>query len=262
MRIKEEFDKVKQLLDQGCNKCEVSRQTNIPRGTINSWIKDGFCPKAYDSAGLKMGRYSDVNINEYFSTVELQRAYSHALAVYLSDGYIVRMPHKKDVYKITFYNDIKYPKNTKEWADNLQLILSKNRVSTSRPRGTNVNIVTAYSKSLPVLFPQFGSGEKYTRKLELSTWQKDIIKNHPSDFIRGCIQSDGCIYQQKIKGVYYKKYNFVNKSSDIIDFFLFALNAVGIKKEKYLHPTKQLYVIQNFSPTDSIILESIIGKKE
>lgn len=262
MRTYQEYIKVKELAEKGLNKCQISRETKIPRATIKTWLLRGFCNKAYDKNGLKIGRYEELNPAKILESEEAQKAYSHILAVYLSDGHIIKMPHKEKLYKISLYNDIKYPLNTKEWADNLQKILTKNRVLVYQRNGYNMKIVISYNQNLLLLFPQHGPGEKYTRKLELADWQKKIIQKYPEQFIRGCIQSDGCIYWQVIGNHSYKRYNYVNKSSDIMDFFLFACECVGIKKEKYLSPKRQVFVAQNFSKNDIDILEKIIPQKE
>lgn len=262
MRTYQEYIKVKELKDKGLSKSQISREMNIPRGTISEWILYGFCPRAFSENGLKTNRYEEINIENYFITEELQKAYSHILAVYLSDGYIDKMPHKKDVYRIRFFNDRKYPINTEEWRSNLNALLPKNKCTTRQQEKANCDFVVCYSKYLPILFPQHGPGMKHTRKLELTDWQKKIIQKYPEQFIRGCFQSDGCIYQHNSGKYSYKKYNYVNKSSDIMDFFLFACECVGIKKEKYLSPKRQVFVAQNFSKEDIDILEKIISIKE
>jgi hypothetical protein len=89
----------------------------------------------------------------------------------------------------------------------------------------------------------------------------DIIKQYPKQFIRSCFQSDGCIYIQKSRNYFYKRYAFTNKSEDIIDLFLYCLKLVGIEKQKYLHPDDK-YVIQNFNKDNVSILESIIYEKK
>jgi hypothetical protein len=240
------------------NVSEVSRLLNIPRSTLKSWLVP--MPKKGRLGGIKIIE-DDINPSEYLSTEKMQKSYSFILAVYLCDGYI-------STYKtfrapsIRFFNDSKYPKNTQEWADNLKILLPNNSINIYRKKLSNCNIVLTNSKKLLNLFPQHGSGMKHERKLILKDWQKDIITKYPEEFVRGCIQSDGCIYQHKQGKYQYKKYAFTNKSEDIIDFFLYALNQIGIVKEKYLRSVGNVFVIQNFKKPHLEILEKIISFKE
>jgi hypothetical protein len=41
-------------------------------------------------------------------------------------------------------------------------------------------------------FPQHGPGRKHDRKIELASWQREIVDRHPRVFLRGLLHSDGC----------------------------------------------------------------------
>lgn len=254
----EQVEEVKRLFEDGKNKCEISRILNIPRATLTKWIHPKYIRKTDNP------RKSYVPVRDfagYLDTIEKQKAYSFILAVYLCDGHISRYKTFRAPC-LRLFNDSKYPFNAEEWKRNLQMILPENSVNLYRKKNGNCNIVLVYSRKLTDLFPQYGDGRKHSRKLDLIEWQKEIIENHPQEFIRGCIQSDGCIYSQTIGKYTYKRYAFSNMSEDIIDFFLLALSFVGIKKEKWQNKTNKKFVIQNFSKTDSVILEKIIPNKE
>ncbi len=255
----EQKDQVKSLFEDGKNQCEISRITGIPRGTLKCWIKPAYVPKTNK---LRNSYRPIIDFESYLNTEEKKKAYSFILGIYLCDGYISRYKTYR-APAIRFFNDSKYPLNTQEWKEKLQILLPENSVNVHKHKQSNCFIVLAYSRKLLDLFPQYGEGKKHDRKLTLAPWQKQILDQYPEEFIRGCIQSDGCIYIQKISDRFsYKRYNFINKSEDIMDFFLYALEKVGIFKDKYFHKKRDLFVSQNFSKSQREILEKIISKKE
>ena len=91
-------------------------------------------------------------------------------------------------------------------------------------------------KHWPCLFPQHGPGRKHQRKLELADWQRAIVAAHPAAFLRGLLHSDGCRVNnwatRMVAGVKrrydYPRWQFVNHSSDIRDWFTEALDRLGI----------------------------------
>jgi intein-encoded DNA endonuclease-like protein len=248
-------ENVRKLFDNGKTKSEISRETGIPFRTIVDWVNPKLKGREYKNCYTPI-----IDFDSYLDTEEKQKAYSFILAVYLCDGNISTFKTFRAPL-IRFYNDTQYPKNTQEWAQNLQILLPENFINIHKKKTSNCFVVCTYSKKLLDLFPQHGIGKKHNRKLELTDWQKKIIEKHPQEFIRGCIQSDGCIYFQSVGKYSYKKYSFTNRSEDIIDFFLLALKFCGIEKKKYFHPKGQ-FVVQNFNKNDLEILESIISVKE
>jgi hypothetical protein len=255
----EQKNQVKSLFENGKNKCEISRITGIPRATLTKWIHPTYIPKT----NKPRNSYEPIiDFTSYLNTEEKKKAYSFILGVYLCDGHISRYKTFR-APAIRFFNDSKYPLNTQEWKEKLQILLPENKVNIHQKSNTNCFIVLAYSRKLLDLFPQYGEGKKHDRKLNLTEWQKEILNQYPEDFIRACIQSDGCIYTQKISDkLSYKRFNFIKKSEDIMDFFLYALNLAGISKEKYFNKSRGIFVAQNFSKEQREILEKIISKKE
>ena len=100
-----------------------------------------------------------------------------------------------------------------------------------RRRGT-VTIVNAYSNAWPLLFPQHGRGHKHERAIVLERWQQDIVEKHPVEFLRGCIESDGCRHRRVVAGRDYPAYSFSNHSEDILQIFLWACALVGVRPRR------------------------------
>ncbi len=97
--------------------------------------------------------------------------------------------------------------------------------------------VVGYYAHWPHLFPQHGPGKKHERLITLEPWQQTIVREHPWEFIRGLIHSDGCRitnWTEKIIGGVHKRYEypryfFSNLSGDIIRLFTDALDRVGVE---------------------------------
>ncbi len=78
------------------------------------------------------------------------------------------------------------------------------------------------------LFPQHGVGRKHLRPIRLADWQIQIEKDHPSELLRGLIESDGSRFDRKVGGKAYPAYEFSNESADILEIFCRVANALGI----------------------------------
>ena len=240
------------LWEDGKNKSQIEKILNIPRKTIGRWI----------NASSTLDKSNKIiDFDSYLDTPEKRKAYSYILAIYLCDGYINNYKTFRAPL-IVLYNDSKYVNNTNSWASNLQTIFPTSSINIRKRKQSNCFMVSTYTKKIFDLFPQHGRGAKHTRKLNFADWQLKIIEEFPREFVKGCIESDGSIYIQTIGKYTYKKYTFTNKSEDIIDLFLQTLGLIGINKAKYLHLSKQQFVIQNFNPEQLAILETVISKKE
>lgn len=251
-----ERDYIRELYKNGMKKCDISRKTGICAENIANWIK--YPDKDFN----RIKNYKSIeNFEEYLNTEEKQKAYSFILAVYLCDGYICTNIKKRfnGAPVIHFYNDSRYIKNTKEWADNLQILIPLSTIRIKKRKNSNCFIVKADSHYLIDLFPQHGTGKKHDRKLELADWQKKIVEKYPHEFIRGCIQSDGCIWFQKNDNR--KRYEFTNVSEDIANFFLDALKLIGIEAKKYWAKAG-FYQVKSLRKAQEEILSKIITCKE
>lgn len=89
-------------------------------------------------------------------------------------------------------------------------------------------IVNAYFNGWPRLFPQHGPGPKHGRSIVLEGWQRSIVARYTAEFVRGCIDSDGCRHRRIVAGRDYPAYSFANTSEDILGIFTSACDVLGI----------------------------------
>ena len=78
---------------------------------------------------------------------------------------------------------------------------------------------------------------KHLRPIVLEEWQQFVVEDHPKEFIRGLIHSDGCrvtnwttrIVAGEKKRYEYPRYHFTNESTDIMNLFTATLDTLGIE---------------------------------
>ena len=165
--------------------------------------------------------------NASLAASEDARAYSYLLGAYLGDGYLCRMPR---TWRLEVYLHRDDTPTIDRVRTAISALLPGRRVGL-RAHGAAV-VVTSYFKGWPALFPQHGAGLKHTRPIVLQPWQRDIVERHPEDFIRGCIDSDGCRHRRIVKGRNYPAYSFKNHSADILALFAEVCSLAGIRWRK------------------------------
>ena|ERR1035438_7249529 len=142
MRTKKEFELVTKLFNDGLNKVQIYKITNIPRSTIKDWILKTKKP-VYDKSSL----LDKIIVNDFI--------YSYILGLYLGDGYI----NKTDrAYRIRIALDKKYLKLNEYAKKQLQIFFSDNSVGVVNAEGC-INL-SVYNKELLLLFPQHGIDRK------------------------------------------------------------------------------------------------------
>lgn len=258
MRTRDEYERVSQLLSNGLNQCEVSRQSGIPRGTIRDWIKRGFCPRTGTKNDLR--QIIRIDPASYLARNEdLKRAYSFVLGEYLGDGCIRTI---NNTYRLDIYNDKKYEGLNRLIEQQMKIVFPENRVTRINHGGCWD--IAVYSNQIPNLFPQMGKGKKHDRKIQLTTWQSEIVNSYPHEFIRGLFYSDGCIYQHAHDdGKYvYTCYHFINKSRDIIDCLTRSLAIVGIIKDARWDVKRKIWVINIYDRERCNKLAEFIPSKQ
>jgi hypothetical protein len=155
---------------------------------------------------------------------EDHRAYSYLLGAYLGDGYLCRMPRS---WRLEVYLHRDDTPTIQRVRTAIGALLPGRRVGL-RAHGAAV-VVTSYFKGWPALFPQHGVGRKHTRPIVLQPWQRDIVERYPGDFVRGCIDSDGCRHRRIVRGRNYPAYSFRNHSEDILALFAEACSLAGVR---------------------------------
>jgi hypothetical protein len=93
-------------------------------------------------------------------------------------------------------------------------------------------IVNAYSNAWPALFPQHGAGRKHLRPIVLEAWQRRVVEQHSIEFVRGCIESDGCRHRRLVAGRNYPAYSFKNHSEDILRLFMWACECISVRPRR------------------------------
>jgi len=200
---------VKKLYESGMSMNQIAKHTGIHRSTIRYWVINNFNIKS------RCEPKSDIKFSE------LDENYVYILGQYLGDGYISKHPR---TYRMRIFNTQKYTELSNRIELALAHIFTGNKIHQYHTKH-NTTEISVYSKHLPILFPQHGEKHKHERKIELTTWQRELIKIHPWDFISGLIHSDGTICNYK-NSTYIQ---FSNKSEDIHDIFTWVCDLVNIK---------------------------------
>ncbi|MEW2494419.1 helix-turn-helix domain-containing protein [Streptomyces nodosus] len=213
------------LVAQGRSVNSVSKQTGISRAAIRSWqtslepldpSRSAACPRCRDIPGTPD-----------------EPAYAYLLGLYLGDGCVSR--HRRGVHSLRIACSDTWPGLIDACAEAMQAVRPANRVCRIQRPGCQY--VTCFSKHWPCLFPQHGPGKKHERRIVLEPWQGAIVDDHPWEFVRGLIHSDGCRItnwtEKTVGGVRkryeYPRYFFSNKSDDIRRLFTDTLDKVGVE---------------------------------
>jgi hypothetical protein len=162
---------------------------------------------------------------------KLDDRYAYLLGLYLGDGYIVH--HRRGVYRLTITLDAKYPSIVSECRAAIEAVMPTGRVGVQFRHGGTCAWVVNSSKQWPCLIPQHGPGKKHERLIELADWQQRVVHAHAKHFLRGLIHSDGCQFLNTVRHgrkVYeYPRYNFSNRSADILQIFCDTCDLLGVE---------------------------------
>jgi len=202
----------------GKNKSQLSKEYNIPRATLKYWIQNEFT--------MKENRTSDKSIEVIIDDIKSKKSvYNFILGLYLGDGNISR---NKMSYKLRIVQDSKYKNSIKEICKELKYFFGKN---TTIQNSQGCKIITIHDKNLPLYFPQHGVGKKHNRKIELVDYQTENIDYE--SLLKGLWISDGSFYKAILSEKYsYERYNFTNKSVDIISLFEECLRKIDVRYTK------------------------------
>lgn len=209
------------LLDSGWSLNATSRYLGVSRAALRDWRDNGIVPQ---------GRPALCFVCNGQACAE-SAAYAALLGYYLGDGCVSR---QRRTYSLRVSCDASYPAIVDDVDKAIAAVHPSGRVCHVRAPG----VVVAQScwKHWPCLFPQHGPGRKHQRKLELADWQRAILEEHPAAFLRGLLHSDGCrvnnwatrMVAGEKKRYDYPRWQFVNHSSDIRDWFTETLDLLDI----------------------------------
>jgi len=243
MRTKKEYLKVIQLKKSGLNNSQISKLLEIPRTTINSWIKS--------KPNFEKNNNDDFNPEKYIVENKLENTYSYILGLYLGDGYINKM---KRTYRLRIFNTKEYEQLNNHIKRQLQILFPNNKIGFVDFK-SYLSIHVYSNKLIPHLFPQNGIGRKHTRNIKLVDWQKRIISH--KHLLMGLFHSDGTFYYRKNKKNIYPAYGFRNESDDIHEIFQNCCRNLNISYT-FSIKRKNTNIYKN---NDVIKLKEIIGTK-
>jgi hypothetical protein len=186
-------------------------------------------------------------------------SYSYLLGMYLGDGYISRTPR---TYRLEVSLHRRQERVAKRVARAIA-VLRPGRPVGFRHRGS-VTIVNAYANAWPILFPQHGVGRKHQRPIVLEPWQQRVVEQHPTEFLRGCIEADGCRHRRIVAGRNYPAYSFTNHSTDILELFVWACGMARLRPRRANRVTVSLARRADVATLDELLgasdgLESPVG---
>lgn len=157
--------------------------------------------------------------------------YAALLGYYLGDGCLSR--HRR-YYALRVSCDAAYPAVVDDVAELMSSVRPERPVF--RVHAPGVVVVQSHWTHWPCLFPQHGPGRKHERPIVLEAWQRQIIEQHPGAFLRGLFHSDGSrvrngatrVVAGSRKRYEYPRWQFSNRSSEILDLCCWALDLVEI----------------------------------
>ncbi|MFE7814556.1 helix-turn-helix domain-containing protein [Streptomyces sp. NPDC057433] len=215
------------LLRGGAKNTEVARDLSVPVGTISYWkhldrAKRGECPGAHQSVCPRC----EGDLDEV--------AYVYLLGLYLGDGHIVQNRSMRTP-SLSVVCAESWPGLMETCESAMRSVFPNNSVCRVRRKGCRE--IKLYSKHIQCLFPQHGPGKKHQRLIALKPWQQELVGNHPWEFVRGLIHSDGCrmtnwatrMVRGERKRYEYPRYFFSNKSDDIRALYTDTLDRLGVE---------------------------------
>jgi hypothetical protein len=145
--------------------------------------------------------------------------------MYLGDGHISEMAR---TFRLRIFLNRRQNEVIARVKQAILALLPENRVGEIQRRSSAVTEIVCYSTLWPTMIPQHGPGRKHHRRIRLTSWQETIVRKHPSEFLRGCLESDGCRHRRIVNDRDYPAYSFSNRSRDILALVKWACELVGV----------------------------------
>ena len=218
----DEFKRAAVLSRDGTATAAIARQLGVPRSTVRYWL-DRFAGVAQpaEATGLNPVQCGFESLHQHHYS-----RYAYLLGMYLGDGCISRMP---TTYVLRIFLHRKQTAVIERVTEAIRTLLPDHRVGCVASRQSACVTLTSYFYGWPDLFPQHGPGRKHKRPIVLAPWQADIVQDHPEEFIRGLIESDGSRHRRIVRGKNYPAYSFTNHSSDIRGLFMSSCGRLGLR---------------------------------
>lgn len=209
-----------ELMRAGCNDCEIGRRLGVPRTTVRDWRRPRY---------ERLAAFVDTCQRCWQAMTEVHFTpgdYAELLGLYLGDGHVSAGARAQ---RLRISLDSRYPEIVADAYALLKRCFPANRAGLVPADLGATAVLSVYHAHLSCLFPQHGPGKKHERRIVLEPWQTDIVDAAPWRFIRGCINSDGCVFVNRTGRYEYLSYDFANLSDDIRGLFADACRSVGLR---------------------------------
>ena len=178
-------------------------------------------------------------------------SYAHLLGLYLGDGGLSR--NGVTALRLSIACDAKYPRLVNEAAASVAAVLPVRVQRQDRPGCVRVEATSVHWRCL---FPQHGPGAKHQRDIVLTPWQTRHVETCPGQFVRGLVNSDGCRAINRVGRYEYVRYQFSNRSEQLLELFNWGCSLVGVDARRSNRHTMSV------SRRASVeILEDLVGPK-
>ena len=167
--------------------------------------------------------------------------YAELLGLYLGDGSISRSVRTS---RLRIVLDAKYPRIVSKARALLERCFPQNDVHVGEGSSGNCLVISVYSSRLVCLFPQHGPGRKHSRRILLEPWQCAHVDAAPWAFLRGCINSDGCIFVNRTGPYEYLSNNFSNRSDDIAGLFVEVCDRLDLRPRATYNASRGVWQVR------------------
>lgn len=252
IRPQSTVDSALRCSDAGMPDAENAARHGVAIKTIRRWRRD------YQRRGMPRGQAHCVVQCPVCEDGVLDRAaYSELLGWYLGDGHISKQ--RRGVYGLHVVNDLAYPRDNERIRELMRLVKPGGRPHVRLHPGCLITTVSW--KHWPCLFPQHGPGRKHNRPIVLDQWQREIVEDHPGQFLRGLFHSDGSrvrnwtsrLVAGEMKRYDYPRWQFTNVSVDIRELCCWALDLVGVPWRQSNHKTISVSTRAGVARLDDLI---------